>query len=308
MSETQAVAGAIDFGGTKLMVGLVDGRGAVLEHYTVPTPRELGPEGVLAEAAVQLERLLERRGLSLGDLCGIGSTVPALASSRTGMLVYAPAHGWRDVPFARMLEERFGRPARIANDVNACVLAEARFGVGQGVADFAWVTVSTGIGGGLWLDGRLLEGSGGMAGEIGHIVVEEAGALCGCGNRGCLEAMAAGPSIARRAREAGLQVADGKAVFDLARNGNVTALRVLDETAVYLARGLAACVNMVDPELVVLGGGVAESLDLLLPGIEAGLRERVILPGARKTRVVRSGLGYQAALVGAATLVLPARD
>lgn len=298
------LAGAVDFGGTKLMVGVVDAGGAILDHDALPTPAG-GPGVVADEAARRLAGVCERLGIRLDALTGVGSTVPALADGRTGTLLYAPAHGWRDVPFARMLEERTGLSARIANDVNACVLAEARFGVGQGVDDFVWATVSTGVGSGLRLAGRLYEGSGGLAGELGHVVVDEGGALCGCGNRGCLEASAAGPAIARRAREAGLDASTGLEVSELARGGDQVARGVMEQTGVFLGRGLAAFVNCLDPALIVLGGGVARSLDLFREPLERELRSRVIMPDERRVRIVPTALGYEAALIGAATLVLP---
>jgi len=298
------IAGAVDFGGTKLMIGLVDETGAILDRQTVVTPRDAGPPAVAQEAARALRAQLDKRGMRASDLVGVGSTVPALADSARGILLYAPAHGWRDVAFAQMLEAEVGVRARIANDVNACVLAEARFGVGRDVRTMVWITVSTGVGSGLLLDGRLYEGSRALAGEIGHIVVDEKGATCGCGNRGCLEAMAAGPAIAKRARAAGLDAIDARAVAELAKRDDPVAKQVMEDTAVYLGRGIAACINVLDPELVVLGGGVAQSLDLLRPTIERTIRERVIMPEARGTRIEPSALGYECALIGAATLVL----
>lgn len=298
------LAGAVDFGGTKLMVGVVDAQGAILGHDALPTPAG-GPAGVADEAVRRLHGVCARLGVAYDALAGVGSTVPALADGRRGVMLYAPAHGWRDVPFARMLEERAGLPARIANDVNACVLAEARFGVGRGVDDFVWVTVSTGVGSGLRLAGRLYEGSGGLAGELGHVVVDEGGAPCGCGNRGCLEATAAGPAIARRGREAGLAVSTGLEVAERARSGDPVARHIMEETGAFLGRGLATFVNCLDPSLVVLGGGVARSLDLFGAALERELRSRVIMPDDRRVRVVPTALGYEAALVGAATLVLP---
>lgn len=298
------IAAAVDFGGTKLMAGFVDGTGKLLAAETAPTPKEGGPAAVADLAAGMLKRLSGQHHLDLTCLAGVGSTVPGLADGKSGIMRYAPAHGWRDVPWADMLEERLGLKARIANDVNACALAEQRFGAGQGVENLVWITVSTGVGGGLVLNGRIFEGGGGIAGEIGHLVVEEGGATCGCGHMGCLEAMAAGPAIARRGREAGLDVPDAGAVFNLAREGNATARRVVWETAVYLGRAIAWTCNILDPDLVVLGGGVARSLDLMLPTIENTVRERAITLPERPPRIVPTALGYEAALVGAAALVL----
>ena len=295
------IVGSVDFGGTKLMVGLVDDRGQVLSSRTVPTPVAGGPAAVADEAAALLRDLAGER---LGELAGVGATVPGLADGRAGLLRYAPAHGWRDVPFAQMLTDRLGLRTRIANDVNACALAEQRFGAGLGVANLVWITVSTGVGGGLVLGGQIYEGSG-IAGEMGHIIVAEDGPLCGCGHRGCLEAVAAGPAIARRAVELGLRAPDARTVADLAAAGEPTARQVLDETAVYLGRAIALCYNLLDPDLIVLGGGVSPSLEPLLPRIAEVVAERAILLPGRAPQIRRTALGYEAALIGAACLVLP---
>jgi glucokinase len=298
------IAAAVDFGGTKLMAGFVDETGTVLAGDTVPTPRAGGPEAVADEAARLLKYLAVKHEIPLAGLAGVGSTVPGLADGRTGVMRYAPAHGWRDVPWAQMLTARLGLPARIANDVNACALAEQRFGAGRGVENLVWITVSTGIGGGLVLNGQIFEGGGGIAGEIGHLVVNEGGHRCGCGHLGCLEAEAAGPAIARRAREAGLEAGDAGAVAKLVRIGDPDARRVMHDTAVYLGRGIAWVCNILDPDLVVLGGGVARSLDVLLPTIAATVRDRAILLPERPPQIVPTALGYEAALIGAAALVL----
>ncbi len=294
------IAAAVDFGGTKLMVGLVSEEGQVLVSETVPTPRALGPEGVADAAAAMLRQVA---GSRLADCVGVGSTVPGLADGARGVMRYAPAHGWRDVPWAAMLSERLGLPARIANDVNACALAEQRFGAARGVSNLVWMTVSTGVGGGLVLNGEIFEGGGGIAGELGHLVVQEGGPRCGCGNRGCLEAVAAGPAILRRAQEAGLNVPDTGAVAQLAREGNPVAIKVMEETGLYLGRAIAFCYNILDPDLVVIGGGVSRSIDLMLPVMTQAVRERAILLPERPPRIEVTALGYEAALIGAAALV-----
>lgn len=293
------IAGAVDFGGTKLMVGLVDELGKIIIQQTVPTPQE--PAAVADTAAALLREMKGDR-----TLVGVGSTVPGLANSREGILRYAPAHGWRDLPWAAMLSERTGLPVRIANDVNACALAEQRYGAGRGVSDLIWVTVSTGVGAGLVLNGRIFEGAHGIAGEIGHIVVTEHGNACGCGHKGCVESVASGPAIARRARLAGLDVADAAGVFDLTRQGNEVARWMVAEAGKYLGRAFAVAFNLFDPEMLVVGGGVARSLDLLLPHIEKTIVGRAICLPEHPPRVVATELGYEAALVGAAALVLPA--
>lgn len=300
------IAASIDFGGTKLMLGFVDEEGHILGQETFPTPKEQGPEGVADFALEKLHRLGKARGIGLERCVGVGSTVPALASSKDGMLLYAPAHGWWDVPFARMLSERFHLPARIANDVNACALAEQRFGLGRQLRNFLWVTVSTGVGSALILEGQLYEGTNGLAGEIGHFVLEPQGYPCGCGMRGCVEAIAAGPAIHRRALELGVQAADAKEVAQKAAGGDERARQAIRASEDYLAQAFSYAVNLLDLDAVIVGGGVSQSLDL--PYIETCMRSMVIMRERRKVRVQATGLGYSAALVGAAALVLPNRN
>ncbi|WP_027892049.1 ROK family protein [Calidithermus chliarophilus] len=297
------IAASIDFGGTKLMLGFVDQAGQILGQQTFPTPKERGPEGVADFALEKLHALGRSRGIELERCVGVGSTVPALANTKAGMLLYAPAHGWWDVPFARMLEERFHLPARIANDVNACALAELRFGLGRQLRNFLWVTVSTGVGSALILEGQLYEGSGALAGEIGHFVLEPEGYECGCGMRGCVEAIAAGPAIARRAREMGVQAADAREVARLAAQGDPKAKAAIRASEDYLAQAFSYAVNLLDLDAVVLGGGVSQSLDLAY--VERAMLAKVIMRERRKVRVLPTTLGYSAALVGAASLVLP---
>ncbi len=297
------IAAAVDFGGTKLMVGLVDEAGRIHAHHSLPTPQG-GPEAVADAVSRVIQILVLQERLVLQDLVGIGATVPGLADTETGVLRYAPAHGWRDVPFAHMLTDRLGLIARISNDVNACALAEQRFGAGKGVSNLIWITISTGIGGGLILNGQLYTG-GGFAGEIGHFVVEEGGPLCGCGHMGCLEAVASGPAIARRAGEAGLLVSDSISVARLAREGNLIAVEVMAQTGRYLGRAVACCLNMLDPDLIVFGGGVSRSLDLILPALQATVSERTIrIDRQRVPPMTVTALGYEAALIGAGALVL----
>jgi glucokinase len=302
-SGGRRLAAAVDFGGTKLMVGIVREDGVVVALRSVPTPRR-SPDAVADESARILTALTEERGIDLTQLVGVGSTVPGMADASAGLLRLAPALGWRDLPFASMLEERLGLKARIANDVNACAVAEQRYGAAQGVRNFLWMTVSTGIGGALVIDGRLYEGGGGLAGEIGHINVERHGAPCGCGRHGCLEAMAAGLAIARRGREAGLDVVSAREVASLARAGESRAVAVIEETAVYLGRALAVAVNLLDPDLIVLGGGVSGSLDLMRDTILHTVLEEAVVSKGREPRIIGTPLGQQAALIGAATLVL----
>ena len=214
-----------------------------------------------------------------------------------------------------MIEDALGLHAEADNDVNACAWAEAHFGAGRGLDSFFWMTVSTGIGGAVVSGGRIVGGANAMAGEIGHLVVNPGGEVCGCGNRGCLEAEAAGPAWMRRAlrrldADGGYLAArprsevNARAIAEGARAGDTLCIEVLRESAVMLARGVAAVYTLLDPEAVVLGGGVAGALDLILPVLLRHVPSLVLAAGARRTVLGPSQLGYDAALIGAGSLAM----
>ncbi|WP_157179938.1 ROK family protein [Rhizobium sp. CCGE 510] len=295
-----AIAAAVDFGGTKLAIGFVDEAGRVLASTRFATP-DGGPAEVARAAADELATIAARLGLDLLSLAGVGATVPGLADTENGVLRFAPTQGWRDVPFAQMLSDAVGLPAFIANDVNACALAEQRFGVAKGCANFLWVTVSTGIGGALVLNGRLFEGPRALAGEIGHMAVAIPGPPCGCGRDGCLQAVASGTAILKAAIKSGLEVSSGRDVFDKALAGDTRAVEIVDSVHVHIGRALSHAANLLDLDMIVIGGGVAESLDTRRLQREV-LAHAITLP-EHAPPVLRTTLRAEAALIGAGLLV-----
>ncbi len=306
---------AIDLGGSKLAVGVVDPDGRILEKSSAPTDSQHGAAGIVDQIASAVRPLIDRHA----PLTGAGMTLPGLVDPVAGRLLFAPYSGLSDIPIAALVAKRIGLPVRVENDVNACAWAERWFGTAKEAHCFLWVTVSTGIGAGIVSDGRLLRGAHSMAGEIGHIVVEEGGALCGCGNHGCLEAEAAGPAWARRARllmaegrktllrercGGDEKLIDARMIAEAAREGDPLCHEVVDYAGTRLSRGLAAFVNLLDPDLIVIGGGVGLSLDLLRPVLERELPARTIGSRFFNCPVAASALGYDAALIGAASLQL----
>ncbi len=311
----QPVYLGIDVGGSKLAVGVVDDSGRVIERVTLPTDLSSGPGRVADQLGAACAPLLARYPVA----ARAGMTLPGIVSPQEGVLLFAPYSGWRNVPFARLVGDAVGIEVAIENDVNACAWAEYQFGAASGVDSFFWMTVSTGIGGAVVSNGKLLRGAHQMSGEIGHLVVEENGAVCGCGNRGCLEAEAAGPAWPRKAMALmaegrdtllpsmtaeGSGRLDARLIAETARRGDPLSLEVVDDVATHLARGIAAAINLLDPELFVIGGGVGMSLDLLLPAITRELPHRCIGTNFFDCSVVPTALGYDAALIGAATLVI----
>ena len=305
-------------GGTKTAAGVVDETGHVLARRAVPTPLDSPDAAVEAMAALSREVLAEA-----GPVESAGLALPGVVDRARGVLVRSASSGWLDIPFAAMVSDALGLPVASENDVNACALAEARFGGGAGMDCFFWMTISTGIGGAVYSGGRIAGGP--MSGEIGHLVVNPGGAPCGCGNRGCLEAEAAGPAWRRRAldllaadapagvpsrngrdsnREANSFSVDAQAVAEGARDGDPVCLQVVEDCARPLAAGLAAVFNILDPQAVFLGGGVAEAFDLLAPILRRELPPLVLAGRERPLTILRSYLGYDAALVGAGALAL----
>ena len=311
---------AVDLGGTKTAVGMVAVDGSVIDKETAPTPRG-DPNETVGLIAALAQKVQSR----VGKAASLGLALPGFMDRKRRVLLNSPSSGWDNVPFVSMMEEALGLPAEADNDVNACAWAEARFGAGRGLGSFFWMQVSTGIGGAVFDGGRIVGGANGMAGEIGHLVVNPGGEVCGCGNRGCLEAEAAGPAWRRRALRllddlppsTGSAAAgggflarlprasvDARSIAEGARAGDSLCVEVLRESATMLARGIAAVYTVLDPEAVILGGGVAGALDLLLPIVRGLLPSMVVAPQARTTVLCPSELGYDAALVGAASLAI----
>jgi glucokinase len=302
---------AVDLGGTKTAVGIVGADGRVIERESEATP--LGDPRDAVELIARLARSVQA---AAGKASSLGLALPGVVDRERGLLLRSASSGWEQVPFVSMIEEALGLRAEADNDVNACAWGEARFGGGRGRDSFFWMQVSTGVGGAVVSGGRLVAGASLMAGEVGHLVVNPGGELCGCGNRGCLEAEAAGPAWRRKA----LRRLDGgggaylaalprgeisaRAIAEGARSGDGLCREIVAESAVMLARGIAAVYTVLDPEAVFLGGGVAGAQDLILP-IVRGLLPSLVLAGeARKTVLGPSGLGYDAALIGAASLAI----
>lgn len=315
----------LDLGGTSMAGGILTAQGRLLHRREQPTPAAAGADGVLDRMRELIGALLEQ-GRSEGlDVRGIGLGIPGVVDTRRGVCAFSPNIPFRDTPIAGPIAEAFGLPAYVDNDVRVHTLAEWCFGAGQGVANFVVVKVGTGIGGGLVLGGRPYAGPTASAGEVGHQTLCPEGPPCGCGNRGCLEALAAGPAIARRAREA-LAGSDGAssrlrplfeqdpggvtaaAVADAAQAGDPLAVRVLEETGRWLGIGLANLVTVLNPDLIIVGGRVSRAGDHLLGPARREVAARVMAVPARHVRIVASPLGDDAGPMGAAMLVPEIRE
>jgi len=291
----------LDIGGTKLAAGVVAPDGDVHGFVSAPTHGERGPEDGLARLFDLGRRALAESGIANGDLAGVGVGCGGPLDSERGVLI-APLHlpGWENVAAAELATAAFGRPAVLDNDATAAAAAEHRFGAGRGRSNMVYLTISTGVGGGVVLDGRLHRGPTGNGGELGHVTVDWHGRLCrGCGRRGCLEAYASGTSIAERAREAGMDVASAAEVSAAARDGDPTAQQVWQETCEALGCGITSIANLFEPELIVLGGGVVRTGDQLLEPVRAYVREQAMCSGVE---IVATTLGDAVGVAGAAAV------
>lgn len=303
---------ALDIGGTKLAVGVVAPDGQLRSSRMQLTHRREGPDAVLARLFDLAHKAVADSGTA-ASLRGVGIACGGPLDPVTGIL-QSPPHlpGWDDVPIVDLARAEFGLPVHLENDATAAALGEFRYGVGVGTRTMLYLTLSTGVGGGAVIDGRLHRGSAGNGGEFGHVLVERGGRLCSCGRRGCLEAYASGSSIAARAREllaagetsslAQLATVTAQDVGAAARAGDPLALAVWDEATAALGSALTDLVNAFEPELVVLGGGVARAGDLLLAPSRAIVLREAMGPARRAVDVVLSALGDQACVVGAAAV------
>jgi len=298
----------VDIGGTKIAAAVVDYDGVVQSRHAVATPVAGGAAAVLAASLDLSRRVLDWAAATGIDITAVGVGSAGEVDTGRGVVTYASDNlpGWAGLALAAEFAAATGLPAVVDNDVNALALGESRFGAGRGFRDVLYVAVGTGIGGALVLDGRLRRGANWAAGEICHLVAAWDGdRACSCGRRGHLEAYASGPAMAERyAALAGLpEPPDLRVVAARAQAGDLVARRAIAEGAEILGITLGGLLNVLDPQALVIGGGVAELDDLWWGPLEAALRANP-LPGPAKIALRRAQLGVDAVLIGAAWLAL----
>ena len=277
----------------------------------VPTRAEDGARAIL-DGLFELGRHAVAQSRTDWDAIGavgIACGGPLDASRGTVSPLHIPA--WHELPLVSLTEEAYGRATTLEHDASAAAAGEHRFGAGAGTANMVYLTISTGVGGGVVIDGRLYRGSMGNGAELGHITVDWRGRRCrGCGRLGCLEAYVSGTSIAERAREAGMDDPGGRLratdVAERARDGNSLARSVWDETVAALACGVTSIVNAFEPEAVVLGGGVSRLGEQLLEPVRAAVHADALTPAGRTVQIVPASLGEHVGVVGAAAVAFSA--
>ena len=310
----------IDIGGTKLATVVADKDGNILQKVRKPTESEKGPRHAVELILSMVSEVLDLAGLRREDISGIGVSCGGPLDTKTG-IIYSPPNlpGWDALPLKEMIESEFHIPTVIENDANASALAEARFGGGRGYDYVLYMTMSTGIGGGIVANGEIYHGANDSAGEVGHQILLPDGPLCGCGRHGCLEALCSGPSIARRAQAAItdqphtkiLALAEGQMdrvrsehVLQAARDGDPLAIALVEETAYYMGWGIANLVNILNPEIVLLGTIAVAAGDLLLDPIRRTVTEMAMQRPLETVRIMPAELGDAIGDLAAISLVI----
>ncbi len=307
----------VDLGGTNIACGVVTGEGSIVGKASVPTTLPDTPDSIVRRIAGCCRLAVEDAGCGMDAVISVGIGTPGIANAETGIVEYSCNMGFSDTPLAQMTEDLLGKPVYLENDANAAALGEFAAGSGRGSHSLVAVTLGTGVGGGAILGNRLLTGFNYAGAEFGHFVMVADGEPCACGRKGCFEAYCSATALIRQTRQAMEQNPDsllwqvagspeevtGKTAFDAVLLGDRTAKAVVDRYVYYLACGLTSIVNIFQPEVLCIGGGISNQGDVLLdPVREIFDREDYARSSARRTRIVRATLGNDAGIIGAALL------
>ncbi len=305
----------VDVGATKTTAALVDEQANILNLNRKSTPTESSK--ILVRNTIELiEEIFNVSKACVKNILGIGLGVAGLMDFQKGIVVFSPNLPLRNLPLRDIVHHHFNVPTFLDNDANVAAMGEKFFGVGREVSNLVCLTIGTGIGGGMIIDDRVYRGAGGSAAEIGHMVIDPDGPPCGCGNRGCLEAFASGTAIARRAREVvneesiifrlirgKIEDISAEVVVHAARKGDSLAKRILREVGEALGVGVANVINIFNPEMIIIGGGMAE-IEELLTTARAEISRRALAPNLKMVKIVGASLRTNAGVLGAAALVL----
>ncbi len=323
MTSEQLVIG-IDLGGTKISTALVNRSGGIIARDYRRTEATEGQQAVVARMLDAAREVMAQSGVTRSQITAVGIGAPGPLDIKTGMTMSPPnLPGWRCVPLRQLVEDGLGITAFLEKDTNAAALGEFHFGAGRGTRHMIYVTASTGIGSGLILDGKLYYGADGMAGEIGHTTILPDGPLCGCGNRGCLESLASGTAIAHLARERvnrgistritelaenNLDRITAELVAKAAAQGDIEAREILAQAMNYLGIGVANLVNLFNPQLIVIGGGLTHIGEELFELVRNAIIRHAFPRPAQTVRVARAELGDQVGILGTAAVALTRMD
>lgn len=306
----------VDLGGTAIKVGICSEEGQLLHTFEGPTQSDLGADTVVSNIERYVRQIVEESPYEWDQVAGVGAGVAGFTNVREGIIILAPNVGLKDLHIREILEERLGKPVKIDNDANVAALGEAWGGAGKGVDNCVCYTLGTGVGGGIIIGGKIYQGFSGMAGELGHMhVVPDLEAIqCGCGQMGCLETVSSATGIIKMAKDAvargertslsQVETIMAKDVFDAAKAGDETAVRIVNRAAFYLGKSLAAVAVVLNPELFIIGGGVSKAGDILFDEVRSVFAKNTPEPVQKGLRIVPASLGNDAGMVGAAGLFL----
>ena len=307
----------IDLGGTGIAVGIVDETGNIIQKGSVPTLAMRPYQEIVKDmAAISLETL-HQAGLGIDDVHSVGIGIPGIANSDTGIVVFCTNLSWHDVPLRDEFQKHINKPVFIDNDATVAGYAESVAGVSAGCHSSVFLTLGTGVGGGIVISGKPWSGFHNIGSEIGHITLEIDGEPCTCGNKGCLERYCSATAVIRMARQAllvhpeslmmtmcggNLESVNAKLVFDAAREGDETALKIFRRYVKYLAQGINTIIAFLDPQVIVLGGGVSKAGDFLLDAVRAEMPQYLLFKTMPYARIEIAKLGADAGIIGAAML------
>ena len=311
------VYAGIDVGGTGIQVGVVDETGHIIAKSSMVTEVGAPYQEQIAGMARCVQEAMNKAGLPMSELKSVGAGVPGLADQKTGMVIYCPNIHWSNVPFRAEFQKHIDKPVFIDNDATVAGLAESVAGVSAGIENSVFLTLGTGVGGGIVLGGKVYSGTNGVGSELGHMITVIDGELCTCGNRGCWERYASATALIRMGREAAekhpesriaasvngrLDDITAKTVIDAAKEGDEAANEVFERYVYYLCAGLVNIINFIDPEVIVLGGGVSHAGQFLLDAVNRRLPSMVFYKTMPYARVALATLGNDAGIIGAAML------
>lgn len=306
-----------DLGGTNIASVLVDEFGKIINKHTRPTEAKKGPNVVIENVKNSIHKVCS--DIPKKEVAGIGLGIPGLIDIEKGISVFAGNLGWENIPVLEEFKREFKKPVFMDNDVRVATLGEKYFGAGRGINNLICITLGTGIGSGIIIDGKMYRGHSSCAGEIGHITVVKDGLYCNCGNRGCLEVYASAPGISRRAREyimaghytildsmtgGNLSKITPKLISEAYDKGDKLAMRIMEETAEILAIGIANYIDIIDPEMVVIGGGVSLAGERLFKPLRKFVIERSMNQIAKNVKIVPAMLKNESGMMGSAALAM----
>ena len=307
----------VDVGGTNVKLALVDMNGKIVYSITTPTRADLGYEHSIANIQNAIEELMKETNTNKDVIEAIGFGFPGQIDYKEGVVRLLPnMPGWVEIPVAKIMQDKFGIQTKLDNDVRVATLGELKYGAGKGCQNLVCITVGTGIGSGLVFNGKLIRGANNAAGEIGHIKLTMGdGPICGCGDYGCFEAYASGPAIVAEAKE---YIKGGKSskfkelateelspyiVAQAALQGDVVAKRIFSKMGEIIGLGLTSVINLLNPEKVIIGGGVADAGDILFNPIRETISKRAMPIQGSNVKIVPAELGNTAGVIGASLLI-----